>query len=97
MPIVTIGSWIVVGLIIGFVASKIIKSSDDPGLGILVVAGSALVVAGVYSFFEGYAVSVFTVRVLMSAAIGAAVGAVIWHAVRSRFVSHEPQTTRRSY
>jgi hypothetical protein len=34
---------------------------------------------------------------LIAAAIGGAAGAAIWHAVRSRFVSHEPQTVRRSY
>src|SRR5690242_31103 len=97
MAIVVVGSWIVIGLIIGFIASKIIKSSDEPGLGIVVVAGSALVIAGGCSIIGGYGVSAFAGRPLLFAVIGAVVGAVIWHAIRSRFVSHEPQTVRRSY
>lgn len=97
MPLVVIGSWIVVGLLIGFIASKIIKSSDGPSFGILTAAASAVVVAAVYSIIGGHGVSEFTVTALIFAAIGGAAGAVVWHIVRSRFVSHEVQSVRRSY
>jgi uncharacterized membrane protein YeaQ/YmgE (transglycosylase-associated protein family) len=97
MPLVVIGSWIVVGLLIGFIASKIIKSSDGPAFGILVAIGGALVLGIVSSIIGGSGVSAFTLKPLIAAAIGGAAGAVIWHAVRSRFVSHEVQTVRRSY
>jgi uncharacterized membrane protein YeaQ/YmgE (transglycosylase-associated protein family) len=97
MPVVVIGSWIVTGLIIGFIASKFAKGGDEPGLGILVTGVSALVLALGYSIIRGYGVSAFTMSALIVAAIGAAIGAAVWHIIRSRFVSHEPQTVRRSY
>src|SRR5580700_7766832 len=97
MPLVVIGSWIVVGLLIGFVASKIIKSSDGPAFGIFVAIGSALVFGVVSGIIGGSGVSTFTIKPLIAAAIGGAAGAVVWHLVRSRFVSHEVQTVRRSY
>jgi uncharacterized membrane protein YeaQ/YmgE (transglycosylase-associated protein family) len=97
MAIVVVGSWIVIGLIIGFIASKIIKSSDSPGLGILVAMGSALVIGGGCSIIGGYGASVFAGRPVIFAVIGAVVGAIIWHAIRSRYASNEPQTVRRSY
>ena len=97
MPIVVFGSWAAIGLLIGFIATKLIKSSDGPALGVIVTVASAIVVAAVYSMIGGYSLSEFTPKVLIFAAIGAVAGAVVWHAVRSRFVSHEVQTVRRSY
>jgi uncharacterized membrane protein YeaQ/YmgE (transglycosylase-associated protein family) len=97
MQIVIVGSWIVVGLVIGFIASKMIKSSDGPSLGILVAAASALIVGAACNIIGGYGLSIFAPKSLIAAAIAAAAAAAIWHAVRSRFASHEPQTVRRSY
>ena len=97
MPLVVIGSWLVVGLLIGFIASKIVTSSDGPAFGVLVAIGSALVVGATCSIVGGDGLSIFTFKALISAAIGGAAGAAVWHAVRSKFASHEPQTVRRSY
>ena len=97
MPIVVFGSWALIGLIIGFIASKIVTTSDAPGLGIIATTGSAIVIAAAWSIIGGHGLSEFTFKSLIFAAIGGVAGAVIWHAVRSRFVSHEVQTVRRSY
>ncbi len=97
MAIVVFGSWAVIGLLIGYIASKIVKSSDGPAIGILVAVGSAVVIGAGCSIIGGNGLAIFTLKALIAAAIGAAASTVIWHAVRSRFVSHEVQSVRRSY
>ena len=90
--------WIVVGLLIGFVAAKMVDlHGDDPRLGVGVAAGGALVGGAMYSLFSSDVVSAFNVWSLVAAAAGAAVGAAVWHGVRSKYVSRDRQTTRSSY
>ena len=91
-------SWVVVGLIVGFIATKLVNlRGDDPRLSIGVAAVGAAVGGAVYSFATGDAVGPFNVWALVSAAAGAAVGALVWHLVRSRYISHDGYTVRRSY
>src|SRR3954453_23196582 len=90
--------WIVVGCVVGFVASKMINlRGDDPRLGIGVAAGGAILAGALYSMFSGNGVSAWNPRCSAVAAGGAVVGAAVWHGVRSRYVSNERQTTRSSY
>lgn len=90
--------WVVIGLVVGFVASKVVNlRGDDARFGIGVTLGAALVVAAVYSWQSGSGVSAWNPWGLLFAVIGAAVGAVVWHAVRSRFISHEVYRPRSSY
>jgi uncharacterized membrane protein YeaQ/YmgE (transglycosylase-associated protein family) len=96
--IVGIISWIVVGLIIGFIASKAVNlHGDDPRLGIGVAAGGAVVAAALYSLFSGSGVTAWNPWGVLFAAIGALTGVVIWHAIRSRYVSRERYVPRKSY
>jgi len=90
--------WVAVGLIIGFIVSKFLDlHGDDPNLGIGVAAASAIIVAGAYSWLSGAGVSAWNVWSLLFAAIGAVAGLVVWHGIRSRYVSRTPHTRRRSY
>jgi uncharacterized membrane protein YeaQ/YmgE (transglycosylase-associated protein family) len=90
--------WIVLGLIIGFIASKVVNlRGDDPRLGIGVAGLGAVVGGALYSIISGTGVSPWNLWSIVFAAVGAAVGAVIWHAVRSRYISKGPQTHRSSY
>jgi len=90
--------WIVVGLIVGFIGSKAVNlRGDDPRLGIGVACASALIGGIVYSVISGNSVDPWNPWSLIYAAIGGTVGMVIWHIVRSRSISHEGQTVRRSY
>jgi uncharacterized membrane protein YeaQ/YmgE (transglycosylase-associated protein family) len=90
--------WIVVGLLIGFIASKVVNlRGDDPMGGIGVAGIGAIVAAVLYTIISGAGVSAWNVWSLFWAAIGAIVGVVTWHLVRSRYVSKAPQTHRRSY
>jgi uncharacterized membrane protein YeaQ/YmgE (transglycosylase-associated protein family) len=90
--------WLVVGLVIGFVASKMVDlHGDDPRLGVGVAAGGAILAGALYSVFSGNGVSAWNPWCSAVAAVGAVVGAAVWHGVRSRYVSNERQTTRSSY
>ena len=90
--------WIVVGVIVGFIVSKVLDlHGDDPRFGIGAAVGGAVVAAALYSMISGSAVTAWNPWSLLFAAIGAAVGNAAWHGVRSRFISHESYTRRRSY
>ena len=98
MVIGIIIGWIAIGLIVGFIAGKVVDlHGDDPRLGTAVACGGAVLVAGLYSAISGAGVSAWHGWALASAAIGAAVAALVWHLVRSRYVSREAYTTRQSY
>ena len=96
--LVGILGWIVVGLIVGFVASKAVNlRGDDPRLGIGAAAGGAIVVGLLYSVISGSGVTAWNPWSLLFAAIGALAAVIVWHAVRSRTISHAHQTSRSSY
>ena len=50
-----------------------------------------------HTLIRGLPLSEFNLRPIIVAAIAAAVAAIIWHLVRSRFISHDNYTTRQSY
>ena len=90
--------WVVVGLLVGFIASKLVNlHGDDPRGGIGVAAIAAVLVAAAYTIISGDGVSAWNLWSVICAAIGATVGVVAWHLVRSRYVSRAPQSYRRSY
>ena len=91
-------SWVAAGLVVGFVASKIVNlRGDDPRFGIFAAVLGAVVTGVVYSLVTGSSVNLWTLWGNVYAAVGALVAVVAWHAVRSRSISHEKQTARRSY
>lgn len=90
--------WLVVGLLVGFVASKVVNlRGDDPRFGIGAAVLGAVVAAVVYTVASGAGVSAWNAWSLLWAAVGATVGAVAWHAIRSRSISHDSYVARRSY
>ena len=90
--------WIAVGLLIGFIASKVVDlHGDDPRLGIGVAAGGAILFGVLYSIISGAGVSAWNTMSIMCAALGGLLGASVWYGVRSKYVSHERQSTRSSY
>ena len=90
--------WIVVGVIIGFIASKLVNlRGDDPRLSIGVAAVGAIGAAALYSIISGASVTAWNPWSILFAAVGGLVGAVAWHAVRSRSISRERYEPRRSY
>ena len=91
-------SWVAAGVVVGFVASKAVNlRGDDPKLGIFAAMGGALAAGIVYSMVSGTSMTTWTVWGLAWAAAGGLVGVVLWHAIRSRSITHEKYTARRSY
>jgi uncharacterized membrane protein YeaQ/YmgE (transglycosylase-associated protein family) len=83
--LVGIIGWIIVGLIAGFIASKVVNlRGDDPRIGMGLGAVAAVVGGWLYSTISGSAVSGFNAWSLLFAAIAATVALVTWHVVRSR-------------
>ena len=90
--------WVIVGLAVGFVVSKVLDlHGDDPLLGIGISVGGAVVFAVIYTVISGAGVSSFNVWSLLFAAIGAGVGTAAWHLIRSKSVSHAPYSRRSSH
>src|SRR4051812_46087647 len=80
--------WIVVGLVVGFVASKVVNlRGDDPLPGIGVAAAVAVVSGALYSIISGNGVTAWNPWGLLFAVLGAGAGAAVWHVVRSRYSS----------
>jgi uncharacterized membrane protein YeaQ/YmgE (transglycosylase-associated protein family) len=88
----------VVGVLIGFIATKAVNlHGDDPRLSVGVAGVGAIAGGALYSLLRGAEVSAWNPWSILFAAVGAVAGAIVWHAVRSRFVSKAAYTTRRSY
>jgi uncharacterized membrane protein YeaQ/YmgE (transglycosylase-associated protein family) len=90
--------WIVVGLVVGFIASKFVDlRGDDPKMGIGIAALGAVAAGALYSVVSSDSVEAWNTWSVICAAAGAVVGAVAWHAIRSRSISKAPYTRRSSY
>jgi len=76
-------AWIVLGLIAGFIASKIVnKSGEGVILDIVLGIVGAIIGGYIFSFFGASGVSGLNVYSLAVAVIGSVVLLVIYHAVR---------------
>jgi uncharacterized membrane protein YeaQ/YmgE (transglycosylase-associated protein family) len=76
-------SWIALGLIIGFIASKSLNlGGDDPKMGIAMAGGAGLLGGWMYSLFSGAAVTGFNGRSLMFAGLAAIATLLVWHTMR---------------
>jgi uncharacterized membrane protein YeaQ/YmgE (transglycosylase-associated protein family) len=88
-------SWVAAGVIVGFVASKAVNlRGDDPKLGIFAAVGGAVAAGIIYSMASGTSMTTWTLWAQATALIGGLVGVVLWHAIRSRTITHERYTAR---
>jgi uncharacterized membrane protein YeaQ/YmgE (transglycosylase-associated protein family) len=98
MVLLGLVEWVIVGLVVGFIASKLVDlRGDDPRLGAFVAAGGAIAAAALYTLVTGAGIGGRRPWALAWAAAGAAAGALVWHLVRSRYVSRDRYVPRRSY
>jgi len=98
MFLLGIMGWVAVGLLVGFIASKVVNlRGDDPLGGIGVAVGAGIVAATLYTLISGAGVSAWNIWSILFAALGAVVGCIVWHQVRSRYVSKDQQSTRSTY
>ena len=76
-------SWIIFGLIIGFIASKALNlGGDDPKMGIAMAGGAGLIGGWLYSLFSGSEVTGFNGHSLMFAGLGSVATLIVWHSMR---------------
>ena len=98
MLFVILLTWVVTGLVVGFIASKFVNlRGDDPKIGIGAAAGGAVLAGIVYALIGDAGVSTWTWWAVLFAAVGAALAVVVWHLVRSRSISHDKYVPRSSY
>jgi uncharacterized membrane protein YeaQ/YmgE (transglycosylase-associated protein family) len=78
-------AWIILGLVAGFIGSKIINKSGE-GLFLDIVLGiiGAVVGGWVFNFFGAAGVTGLNIYSLLVAVIGAILVLVIYHAIRRR-------------
>jgi uncharacterized membrane protein YeaQ/YmgE (transglycosylase-associated protein family) len=75
-----VANWILLGLIVGFVATKLIDlRGDDPRMGIGLGAAGALLGGWLYSMISGSPVTPFNLMSLFFAAIACAIVLAAWH------------------
>ena len=77
--------WIILGLIAGFIASKIVNRSSE-GIFIDIILGIVGGVVGgwLFSFFGAEGVTGFNIYSMIVAVIGAIVVLVVYHAISGR-------------
>ena len=89
--------WILCGIVLGFIATKLVDlHGDDPLIDVVLCAAGALIGGGLYSFISGSNVSAFNIWSLIWAAVAAVMVLVIWHFIRSGG-KHDRPSVRRSY
>lgn len=90
--------WVAMGLIVGFVVSKLVNlRGDDPRIGIGAACGGAILAGVLYSLISGAGVTAWNPLGLLLAFAGAVGAVIVFHLVRSRYISHETYVRRRSY
>jgi uncharacterized membrane protein YeaQ/YmgE (transglycosylase-associated protein family) len=79
-------AWIILGLIAGFIASKIVNKQGE-GFVLDIVLGivGALVGGWLFAFFGAAGVTGFNVYSMFVAIVGAVVLLVVYHAIRRAF------------
>ncbi len=78
-------SWIFVGTIVGYIASKNVKlRGDDPKVGIACGAIGAIAGGILYRIFSGNAIAGFNLWSILFSTITAIVVVVAWHMMRRR-------------
>ena len=77
--------WIILGLIVGFIASKVVNlRGDEPGISILLSAIGAVVGGWLYIAISKAEMSGFNVWSFLFATIGAGAALTAWHLMRWR-------------
>jgi uncharacterized membrane protein YeaQ/YmgE (transglycosylase-associated protein family) len=77
--------WIVLGLIAGFIASKVVNNQGEGVLVDIILGIVGSVVGGfIFNFFGGAGVTGFNIYSLIVAVIGAIVVLMIYHAIAGR-------------
>jgi len=75
--------WLFLGIIVGFIVSKVVPlRGDDPKPSIITAALAAVAGAGIYNMFDHIQVTPFNPHSLFYAALASVTVLVIWHGWR---------------
>ena len=86
--LIGIVGWVMLGLVTGFISTKMVNlHGDDPGIGIGVGALGAVAGGILYSMISGKAIIAFSAPSLFFAAVAAVAILLGWYAWRSRSAS----------
>ena len=76
-------SWVVIGLITGFVGSNLVKlGDDDPRIGSVVGAVAAVVSGGIFHYFAKTAPNATDYWSIVVAAAVGVMAVIVWFAIR---------------
>jgi len=90
--------WVAVGLVVGFIATKVVNlRGDDPKFGLAASTVGAIVAGIIHAVVSGAGVTPWNPWNLLWAAVGAGAGVLVYHLVRSRSISHGSYTRRSSH
>jgi uncharacterized membrane protein YeaQ/YmgE (transglycosylase-associated protein family) len=96
--IIAIGTWIVIGVVIGAIGCKFVDlRGDSPLFAILAAVGGSVVASILYALISGAGVRPWDLWGLTFASLGAIVGAIAFHIIRARFITRERFSVRQSY
>jgi uncharacterized membrane protein YeaQ/YmgE (transglycosylase-associated protein family) len=98
MVIASVFGWIVIGAVVGFIASKFVNlRGDDVRFGVACAIAGAVLAGILHAVIGGNGLNPWQPWGAVFAAIGGVVGATLWHVIRGRSISHDKGTVRRSY
>ncbi|HUB24365.1 MAG TPA: hypothetical protein VL992_02970 [Tepidisphaeraceae bacterium] len=81
--LIGIAGWIVLGLVVGFIAAKIVNlRGDDPRMGIIIGGVGGAIGGFLFSHYTHTDVTSFNLTSLFYAAVAAAGALAIWHTWR---------------
>lgn len=96
--IIAIGTWIVIGVVIGAIGCKFVNlRGDSPLFAIAASIGGSVVASILYALISGAGVRPWDMWGIIFGSIGAVVGAVVFHFIRARSITSERFSVRRSY
>lgn len=95
--VIVIISWLFLGLVVGFIASRIVDlRGDEPLIGIGAAVVGAVIGGLLYKMMATEAYVAWAVGNMLWAAIGAALAVTAFHLIRSRSIVKDRQSVRYS-
>ena len=96
--LMSILAFFLVGLVVGFIASKFVNlGNDEPIVGMLCAIGGAFAGGVIFNLTSGRGFVAWDFYAILAAAVGASVAVGGYHLIRSRTISQKNLTVRRSY
>lgn len=91
-------SWIILGAIVGFIASKIVDlRGDEPLIGIAAAVAGGVVGGLLFKMRAAEPYEAWAMGNILAVVVGAAAAVTVFHLIRSCSIDKTQQTVRTSY